>query len=213
MTPERLHDDAANRLAQGLSAALAPGGEYAVLTGVRAQLLDGFPDCLTAFDVAVTGPDPQWLVAAQGPVLAPAAAPRVAINVVSAKSLAEDFIRTPGLLARTGVAEYVLFDPTAEVLRPAFQTFRKTNGELTPLWPALHGVFFSHHGFRLDHRGRELHVSACPGARDESELFAVRWELEGLAPVDVGRRDRLRARIAQLEARRFGPGEYPGTGT
>src|SRR4051794_25539569 len=123
MRPQQRHDATVERLTADLSALFAPAAKFVVLTRARCQLLDGFPTCLTVFDVCVTRANAHWLVTPEGPVVSPDDAPIVAVNVVTADSLGGDLIRTPNTLARTAVSEYVLFDPTGEVLRPAFQTF------------------------------------------------------------------------------------------
>src|SRR5947209_6358577 len=111
-----VHDEVVAQLAEDLRRLL--GSDRPVLTAARCQLLDGFPECFTTFDVAVFWEEPQWWVNDLGSQLGPHKAPCVGVNVVTAESLEEDTIRTPNILARTGVSEYVLFDPNAEVLRP-----------------------------------------------------------------------------------------------
>jgi hypothetical protein len=201
MTPAERHDATVERLAAGLAEGLASKPRYAVLTRVRCQLLDGFPDAITTFDVAVIRSNPRWLTHPGGPVLSPDDNPRLGVDVVTADSLEADLMRVPNTLYQTAVSEYALFDPTGEVLRPAFQTFWKMDGEVRRHWPAMHGVFFSGLDVRLDARGPDLIVSPCGRGHVEEELFVLRRERDRLGP-DDGRRAGLDARIAKLEARR-----------
>jgi hypothetical protein len=193
------HDAVVEKLAADLRALLATDKDRVVLTRVRCQLLDGFPTCLTTFDVAVLNAEPRWLVTTDGPVLEPDGAPVVGINVVTADSLEADTIRTPNVLARTAVSDYVLFDPSGGVMRPVFQAFWNGHGELNRSWPGLKGVFFSGSGFRLDVVGGELVASRCGSRLIEEELFVLRHERDVLG---LGERD---ARIAKLEARLLEP--------
>lgn len=176
-----------------------------MLSGARCQLLDGFPTCVTAFDLAVVRIESRWIVTSDGPMLPPEAAPRVGINVVAADTLENDTISTPNTLARTAVSEYVLFDPSAEVMRPSFQAFWKEHGELNRSWPAIKGTFFSRAGFRLDARRGELVVSKCGEHRTEEELFVLRYERD-----ELGTRG-LDTRIAKLEARLIERASLPRT--
>lgn len=203
MTPRQRHDATVDRLATDLSALFGRGAEYTVLTRPRWQFLDGFPDCITTFDLAVIRANPQWLVSADGPVLGPDHAPVTAVNVVEADTLEGDTIRIPNTLVRTAVSEYVLFDPTGDALRPVFQTSLRRDNELVRLWPGFHGVFFSCLDFRLDVRGHELVASACGRGRVEEELFVLRWERERIDPADTMKRAGLDERIAKLESRRL----------
>jgi hypothetical protein len=205
MTSQQIHDATVDRLAAGLSDIFPDLGEHTVLRRVRCQLLDGFPECISTFDVVVVGANPRWQVMADGPVLGPEDAPWVAVNVVDSESLAEDTIGIPNTLGRTGVSEYVLFDPNGEFLRPAFQSFWNQDGELRRSWPALHGVFFSGLNFRLDVRGTDLIASRCGRGRVEEELFVLRWERDRLDPHDSATRTGLDARITRLEERRMRP--------
>ena len=195
MVAQRLHDEVVERLAADLRALFTSTSDPTVLTYARCQLLDGFPTCLTTFDVAVLHTEPRWLVTAGGPIPEPGDIPRVGINVVAADTLDGDTIAIPNTLARTAVSEYVLFDPTGEVLRPSFQTFWKGNDELNRSWPGIKGVFFSRLGFRLDVRDGTLAVSRCGPILIEEELFVLRYERDALGAAGRG------TRITKLEAR------------
>ena len=203
MTPAERHDATVERLAAGLAEVLRDR-PYTVLTDARCQLIDGFPDAISTFDVAVGRSNPRWLTHPGGPALGPDDNPRLGVNVVTADTLEEDLIRIPNTLARTGVTEYVLFDPAGDVLRPAFQTFWRRDEDIGRHWPAMHGVFFSGLDFRLDVRGPELAVSPCGRGHVEEELFVLRWERDRLGPSDP-KRAGYEARITKLEARRLIP--------
>ncbi|MDB5313512.1 MAG: hypothetical protein JWO38_7714 [Gemmataceae bacterium] len=199
MTTPEIHDGTIERLAARLGDLLRPAGEYVVQTHVACQLLNEFPTALSMFDVAVIGASPCWLTGVGGrSVLSPADAPVLAVNVVTGDTLEADTLRIPNTLARTAVHEYVTFDPTATVLRPAFQAFVISDGELIRLWPAFHGVFFSSLDIRLDVRVTDLVATACGRGRVEEELFVLRWERDKLDPTDSSGRDKLDAQIARL---------------
>ncbi|MBX9581786.1 MAG: hypothetical protein K2X87_15895 [Gemmataceae bacterium] len=202
MTPHERHDATVERLAAGLAEVLASRPRYAVLTRVRCQLLDGFPDTISTFDVAVIPADARWLTHPGGPVLSPDDNPRLAVNVVTVETLAEDMIAVPNTLTRTAVSEYVLFDPTGEALRPALQEFWTSDGELRRGWTTNHGVFFSGLDIRIDVRGADLVATPCGRGHVEEELFVLRWERERLDPADP-KRAGYDARIAKLETRRL----------
>lgn len=204
MTPAELHDATVERLAAGLAEVLAARPRYSVRTRVRCQLLDGFPDAVTTFDVGVVPADARWLTHPGGPVVAPGDAPRLGVSVVTADTLAEDMIAVPNTLARAAVGAYVLFDPTGEVLRPRLQTFWVADDGLNRHWPAMHGVFFSGLDVRFDVCGPDLIASACGRGHVEEELFVLRWERERLGPSDP-KRAGYDARIAKLETRRLIP--------
>ena len=59
--------------------------------------------------------------------------PAVIIEVTSRKTRAEDVRRKRDLYERLGVAEYYLYDPRAEHLRPALQGYRLLSGSYAPV--------------------------------------------------------------------------------
>ncbi|HEV7223391.1 MAG TPA: Uma2 family endonuclease [Pirellulales bacterium] len=63
------------------------------------------------------------------------AVPTVAFEVTSAKSRREDAVEKPRAYAQVGIAEYFIFDPLDEYLRPRLQGFRLGSNGYEPLLP------------------------------------------------------------------------------
>lgn len=63
--------------------------------------------------------------------------PTCVIEVTSRSTRRHDLVRKRELYARLGVAEYFLFDPLAEYLRPQLQGFRLVAGAYEPIPPRL----------------------------------------------------------------------------
>jgi Uma2 family endonuclease len=59
--------------------------------------------------------------------------PAFAMEITSASSRRDDQVRKPALYARLGIAEYFLFDPFQEYLRPPLQGYRLEAGTYRPL--------------------------------------------------------------------------------
>jgi Uma2 family endonuclease len=70
--------------------------------------------------------------------------PTVAFEVTSAKSRREDAVGKPQAYAQVGIAEYFIFDPLDEYLRPRLQGFRLGPHGYEPLLPDGDGRLLSH---------------------------------------------------------------------
>lgn len=76
--------------------------------------------------------------------------PTFVLELTSKKTRREDLGKQRDVYARIGVAEYVLYDPLAEYLKPALQGFRLVNGIYQPLPYEPDGSLVSEHlGIRL----------------------------------------------------------------
>lgn len=145
-----LHDDTVGRLADALKSALADR-RRTVVTSLRWQPMSEFPNVVETFDVAVVPADSGLL---HGKTLVPPReTPMFLLDVVTLENGYDaEFYDHPILLLTTSVSEYVLFDPTAEVLRPSLQAIAKWDDG----WRRTRcgdGVLDSCQGFRLDVRG------------------------------------------------------------
>lgn len=198
---------AVERLAAQISAALPAG--YSVVVGGLYQPVDGWPQFVVGFDVMVVYRDAKWNTLGSA-VLDPLTPPITAIDVVARESLVRCLVNKTDLLNQAGLREYAVYDPTAEILRPSFQAFRKCDGGMRPVRSALSGVFFTSAGVALDARGEAVTAFACGSTSIEEELFAVqllRSEVarSGGQAVALAKMDadiwELEARLARTAAR------------
>lgn len=178
---------------------------YAVVAGGRCQPIDGLPQYVVTFDVMVVRAEAEWLTSVSGAILSPRTPPVSAIDVVTPRTLTECLADKPDLLNVGGLSEYVVYDPTADVLRPRLQAHRRIDGGYRPVRSALSGVLFARPRFALDARGPEVLVSACGPPDAEEGLFALRAVRAGLAERTDGRAAgelaRLDGEIRGAEAR------------
>jgi len=71
------------------------------------------------------------------------ASPAAVFEITSRSSRRDDFVKKRAVYARIGVAEYYLYDPLAEYLRPPFQGYRLEDGEYRAIEPAADGALAS----------------------------------------------------------------------
>jgi Uma2 family endonuclease len=69
--------------------------------------------------------------------------PAAAFEVTSPTTRRDDVVKKRGLYARIGVAEYYLYDPLAEYLRPPFQGYHLDDDEYRAIEPAEDGALVS----------------------------------------------------------------------
>jgi Uma2 family endonuclease len=80
--------------------------------------------------------------------------PRVIFEITSSKTRKEDTVTKRDLYARLGVAEYFLFDPLGDYLKPRLQGYRLEGDQYSPISPDRDGVFESLHlGLKLRAEG------------------------------------------------------------
>jgi len=94
-------------------------------------------------------------------------APSLTIEVTSRSTQSEDVKTKKGVYERLGVAEYFLFDPLGEYLRPRLQGYRLAGGRYEPLVPAADGTLTSREaGLLLTPEGARLRLrDAATGER------------------------------------------------
>lgn len=197
-----IHNKSAARFVIALEEVLGAAGKYTVLSNVRWQSIREIPEAVTLFDVAVVPADACWTSTDDGrPTLVTGSCPRLAVNFVSAENLQAAMVSTPNTLPGTGLSEYVLFDPTGDVMRPVFQGLVSFDGMLRHSWPTLHSTFFSRLNIRLDVYGPDIRPTQCVDSLVEEELFVWEWERSQLSCSDQITPSGLDSRIERLKSR------------
>jgi Uma2 family endonuclease len=119
--------------------------------------------------------------------------PSFALEVTSKKTQRQDLGPKKELYAQLGVAEYLLYDPLGEWLKPSLQGFRLVNGIYHPWEPDESGGFVSEQlgiTFRLDGSdlalfqtatGERLKRDTERAAEAEAHLNDVAWLEQQLA--------------------------------
>ena len=144
--------------------------------------------------------------------------PAVVIEVTSRKTRREDLHEKMGKYAHLGVAEYFLYDPEADYLRPALQGFQLSSGAWRPMAPTESGGLRSHQlglELRLEAGRLELYDAAtsirllrtaekdAAGARAEERAEAERRRADAehtQAAAERQRADAAEAELARLRA-------------
>jgi len=202
-----IHDETVNNLHQGLVAVLQAGSEYTVHTRINWQPNEDFPNEVYTFDIAIASSDSAVHVENGQLYLSPRACVVTVIDVVTKDDYETEFYDKPDTLVLSCVDEYCIFDPTAEVLRPPFQAYRKVEAVWQIRRSTKHGVFFSVCRFRLEVSGTFLAVSECGCPMDEEDLFDCQNRLEfALARKEPNQKEivGLTTKIKRLEARILG---------
>ena len=131
--------------------------------------------------------------------------PDVVFEVTSPSTRGEDLRTKHELYARLGVAEYFLFDPLDEYLRPPFQGYRLEQDRYVALRPAEDGSLWSAVlGLALHVRGERLRLFDPEGQRWlplPEEEQAARQEAEARATVAEARTTVAEARSTTAETR------------
>ncbi len=138
--------------------------------------------------------------------------PDVVFELTSPSTRSEDCRTKHDLYARLGVAEYFLFDPLAEYLRPPFQGYRLRRGHYRSLRPAGDGSLWSAVlGLELHVRGPRLRLFDPAGQRWlplPEEEPAARRAAETRATVAEARATVAEARaVAETAARQAAEAE------
>ena len=145
--------------------------------------------------------------------------PDVVFEVTSPSTRGEDLRTKHALYERLGVAEYFLFDPLDEYLRPPFQGYRLERGRYVALSPAAEGSLWSAVlGLALHPRGESLRLfdpedqrwlplpEEEPAARRAAETRAT--VAEARTTVAEARATTAETRLAaEMEARRAAEAE------
>ena len=130
--------------------------------------------------------------------------PDVVFELTSPSTRSEDRRTKHDLYARLGVAEYFLFDPLGEYLRPPFQGYRLEQGHYQPLRPAADGSLWSTVlGLELHVRGERLRLFDPESQRWlplPEEETAARRAAEARATVAEARAVAAEAELARLRA-------------
>jgi len=112
-------------------------------------------------------------------------APELVIELTSKTTRGEDQKKKPVLYRDVlKVAEYFLFDPTEDYLKPPFQGFRLAAGEYVPIEPVLGRLPSSVLGLHLERSGEDLRLfdpttrKWLPTPRERAESERERAESE-----------------------------------
>jgi hypothetical protein len=203
------HDQTASVLASGLRFLFAPAGEWSVLSRVRWQPLEGFPNCVYTFDVMIVPAEAKFDLDAGRGCLGPDMLPTTIIDIIRQDSWEEEFYDKPDILCLAGMYEYCLWDPTAERLRPPLDAVRRRDSGYRKTRTAASGVFFSATGFRLDVEGSNFTIGSCSQTYEEEELFIAERLLDAaLKRAEQGRSavESLTAKVERLRVELGGSG-------
>jgi len=164
---QSLHDKTVDALVAAIGPAL--GNDEVIVSNVRWQSLEGFPESTDILDIAVV-PRHRLFDESKLPCVGPGIPITTIINVIDAESFMNDFYHLPNILERSSAEEYLLFDPTSQLIRPGLQGFRRSDTGLERLVSCQLGVFFSRGDYRLVIRDGEINGCSCDTFREE-ELF------------------------------------------
>jgi Uma2 family endonuclease len=135
-------------------------------------------------------------------------APEFVIEVTSKSTRGEDQKKKPILYRDVlKVAEYFLFDPTEDYLKPPFQGFRLVEGEYVPIEPVLGRLPSTVLGLHLERSGVDLRLFDpttrrwLPTPRERAEAERERAEAEReRAEAERERAEREKAERTRIEA-------------
>lgn len=167
VTRKQLHDATVARLYDSLRAVVRG---VVVLRDVLWAPHDVFPNYAHVFDLVLLGSRAAVTVVDES-------TGRVAIKgavTVIDDDCEPEFYDKANLLYFTSVYEYVLFDPTGELMRPNFHAYRKDDLGFRPVRSCAAGTFFSTLQFRLDAEGAEIRVASSGRLHYEEELLKCR---------------------------------------
>jgi Uma2 family endonuclease len=133
--------------------------------------------------------------------------PQFVIEVTSKTTRKEDQTKKPVLYRDIiKVAEYFLFDPTEDYLKPPFQGFRLVEGEYDPIEPVQGRLPSAVLGLHLERSGVDLRLfdpktkSWLPTARERAQAERDRAEAErDRAEAERNRADREEAERIRVE--------------
>lgn len=198
-------------LAVRLKARYAARPDVYVASDLFLYYVEGDPSAVVAPDVFVVfgvpqGPRRIYKLWVEG------LPPAVVFEITSRKTRREDVRTKRDLYARLGVAEYYLFDPEADYLRPALQGFQLTDGAYEPMVTDASGRLHSAAlglKMRLDDEVRLELYDTVTGARllrlPEQSAALARAEAESaiarlLAEEAAAEAAQLRAELARLRS-------------
>jgi Uma2 family endonuclease len=131
-------------------------------------------------------------------------APSLVIEVTSKSTKSEDVQLKKGVYQRLGVAEYFLFDPLGEYLRPRLQEYRLSGGRYEPMSPTADGTLTSREAdLLLTPEGARLRLrDAATGERLlwSEELDEALRTAEEQAEREAQAREAAEERVRLLEA-------------
>ncbi|MEO2092374.1 MAG: hypothetical protein ABGY75_23220 [Gemmataceae bacterium] len=177
MTRTELHDQTVDRLYEAIRFAPSLRPNYHALKGVTWATHSDFPQYEYLFDIVLVHGAPRFTLENGTTRLAGRNRVTTVIDVID-DGCETEFYDKPDALWFSSTCEYVLFDPSGELMRPSLHVVRKRDDWFQPARSAKDGVFFSTCGFRLDVRGPEFSISPSGRPRVEEELLKCRKTFE-----------------------------------
>ncbi len=173
MTRTELHDATVDRLFEAIRTAPSLRPSYHALKGVTWAPHRDFPKHEYLFDIVLVHGTPSFAVEGGVTRLTGRNGVTTVIDVID-DGYEPEFYDKPDCLWFSSTTEYVLFDPSGELMRPSLHVGRKRDDWFQPARSAKDGVFFSTAGFRLDVRGAEFTVSRSGRPWVEEDLLKCR---------------------------------------
>jgi hypothetical protein len=173
VTRTELHDATVDRLYEAISTAPSLRPNYHVLKSVTWAPDIDFPKHEYLFDIVLVHGTPSFTVEDGVTRLTGRNCVATVIDILG-EDIEAEFYDKPDSLFQSSTTEYVLFDPSGELMRPSLQVLCKRDDSLEQVRSARYGVFFSWCGFRLDVRGAEFTVSRSGRPWVEEDLLKCR---------------------------------------
>jgi hypothetical protein len=167
-----LHDRTVESIYSALKPVVSSVPELMLLKDVQWTPLEAFPDYVQMIDVMVVALEPRiqrnglyWIS------VGPDVSVMTVIDVVEKIALEADLIERQNYILQSSATEHLLYDPTAEIMRPSLQGFRRGDEGLDRLASCLHGVFFSEAGFQLDFTSGVVKCREVTAAKEEERFL------------------------------------------
>ncbi|MFO0804748.1 MAG: hypothetical protein U0791_16695 [Gemmataceae bacterium] len=168
-----LHDRTVDAIFSALKPVVATTPELLLLKDVHWTPLEGFPDNVERIDVMVIavepGVDRKW---DRWATIRPDVSVMTVIDVVDERTIESNLIERQNFILQSSAYEHLIYDPTAEIMRPSLQGFRRGEEGLDRLASCLHGVFFSEAGFRLDFTSRGITCRGIDSSKEEERFLS-----------------------------------------
>jgi hypothetical protein len=177
MTRSEQHDATVDRLFEAIRTAPSLRPSYHALKGVTWAPDTDFPKHEYLFDIVLTHGSPSFTVEGGITRLTGRNGVTTVIDIID-DGYEPEFYDKPSSLFQSSTTEYVLYDPSGEIMRPSLQVVRKQDDWFQPSRAAKDGVFFSTTGIRLDVRGSEFTLSRSGRPWVEEDLLKCRKVFE-----------------------------------
>ena len=195
------HDEAVERLRCELEKFNGRHRKFQILSNVRWAAVDGFPECAPIFDVLVFDADRPAKLLPDGTAIGWSPSAIAAFDVIDRdQGYEEEYYDKPDNLILSGLQQYVLWDPSGEVMRPSLMIGEKWDGGWRTISTASSGVLFSILGCRLDFSPDDVVASPCGSRWSEIKLFNLIRVRESKLQ-DPAALEKLDRKIQELKAK------------